>query len=249
MYHAYEHGYSVLPRLRKLGSGPVFELTPHDLPRYLQAKHEAVRSQTCFLEHDMSAEIYDTVCGFVVRHYPGPLQEPHTFANLAMQVQEDLIIHRLDDRRDWMAAGHICFPSHWLPESKIGRSLAEIHAPIPGMNLNNQRELAEAMVYSGPFERFVWTVIFEDRLSGHPRLPRKRFDPARPVLFAKVERQVTVGFPDCRAGLFVLRQHLIPEHELNRPALAAALRGMSPDELAYKGLSESIDDLLDYLSH
>ena len=248
MYHAYEQGYSVLPRLRKLGSGPVFELTAHDLHRYLAAKQEAVRCQTCLLEHEMTPELYDVVCDFVVGRYPGPLRKPHTFANVAMQIQEDLIVHRLDEDRDWMAAGHISFPSHWLPESKIGRSLAEIHAPIPGMNLSKQRELVEAMVYSGPFERFVWTVVFEDRIGGHPRLPRKRFDPAHPVVYAKVERQVTVGFPDQRAGLFVLRQFLIPEHELNQPALLAALCGMSPAELAYKGLNECIDDLLAYLS-
>lgn len=247
MYHAYQHGYSVLPRLRKLGSGRVFQITANERERDLRAKEAAIRHQTCFVEHQMTAEIYKAVCKFVVERYPSRLEEPHTFENLAMQIQEDLIVHRLLADVDWMAAGHVCFPSGWRPEDKIGRPLATIHEPIPGMNFDNQRELVEAMVYSGPFERFVWSVVFEDRLNFHPSVRKLPFNPARPVIYMKVERQLTVGFPEHRAALFVLRQFLIPEAEIDKPALILALRGMTDAQRVYKSIAAHFGELIAYL--
>lgn len=240
MYHAYTSPYSVLPQLQPLGSDPIFEITP-DRDRYLAAKEDiATRRQVSFEAVGMTADIYDTVCRFIVDRYPAPLAPPHTFDNLARQIQEDLVIQRLSESDDWLGAAHVSFPSGWDPAEKIGRPLSVIHAPVPGMNLAASRKLVETMVHRGPYQRYVWSAVYEDTLDFHPGTPKKPFDPAAPVLFIKVERQITYGFADLGAALFVLRQHMIPEAEIDKRALHRTLMGMSAEHREYKGVTEGL---------
>lgn len=247
MYHVYKKGYSVLPQLSRITNDKVFEVTLKDQMQFLEAKCEATKFQTCFTEHEMDQDIYKTVCRFIVDNYPIRLNEPFTFSNIAMQIQEDIAIMRLDDEREWLAAAHICFPSGWLPEDKIGRSFSEIHAPVPGINLAMGRKMVEAMIHRGPFERFVWSPVFEDRINFHPRTLKVKFDPKNPAIFIKVERQLTIGFPEHRASLFVIRQHLIRD-EIDKLALAESLKSMTEDQRIYKGVNECFDELVSWLS-
>ena len=146
-----------------------------------------------------------------------------------------------------MAYGHVCFASDWRPEEKIGLSFREVHVPVPGMNLAASDRLVHAMIHAGPFERFVWSVVHEPRLNFHPRFPKRRFDPAAPCVYLKVERQTTVGFPDLGAALFSFRQHLLGMDDIQIPALIAALERMTPPQRAYKGLTDSAEPLIAWL--
>lgn len=247
MYHPYKEGYSLLPKLKRIDKEDVFKPTFHDLWHYREQKKEAVKNQCVYVERHCSEEIKKEVTFFINDYYPHALAEPHVLSVMAMQMQEDLIIHRMDDERDWMALGHVCFPSGWEPQYKVGRRLEEIHAPIPGMRLDNSRKLVEAMVTAGPFERFVWSVIFENRINGHPRKPKKKFNPDDPEVFVKVERQVTVPFPEVKAALFLLRQYILTEKELDKPALIKSLNEMTPEQRSYKGVDRHFDDLVKYL--
>lgn len=247
MYHPYKEGYSLLPKLKRIGKEDVFQPTLDDMWYYREQKKEAVKHQCVYVEKHCSDEIKKDVIFFINDYYPHALAQPHILSVMAMQIQEDLIIHRMDDERDWMALGHICFPSGWEPQYKVGKPLAQIHAPIPGMRLDNSRKLVEAMTTAGPFERFVWSVIFEDRINGHPRKAKKNFDPDNPEVWVKVERQVTVPFPEHRAALFVLRQYILEERELDKPALAKALKEMTPEQRSYKGVERHFDDLVNHL--
>ncbi len=244
MFHAYLEGYSVLPKLKKL-TGNIFQ--SHDLEKFLAEKQTAMETQKCQLEYNMSPEIYEAAISFIREHCPHQLVGPYTFGNLAMQVCEDLIIHRLDETTDWLAATHVCFPSGWRPEENIGKPLIEIHKPVVGMNLKTSRKLIETMVFHGPFERYVWSVLFEPRINGHPSRPKKPFSPENPQIWVRVERQITWGLPELSAALFVLRQHLIPEDELDKPALIKALEEMSPEHLAYKGYTSCVEDVIKHL--
>jgi len=246
--HRYKNGYSVLPELQKLGDKPVFERTQHDYDRYIADKRAALDSQPCFVEADMSAEIYQTVCEWIVRSFPVPLQQSESLSDLMMQIQEDIVIHRMDDDKDWVSCGHVCLPSSWNLADVIGKSFVECHQPVPGMELGQSRRMVEAMVHHGPFERFQWGVFFEDRLNYHPwTASRKQFDPQNPFVMVKVERQVLYGFPKLNAAAFVLRQHLLPESTLDKIALAAALEGMSSEQRLYKGIATCAPRLIDYL--
>lgn len=238
-YHPYIDGYSVQPRLNKIGDENVFCIDDK-YDEYMELKQDAVKLQACFLEHDIDDSVYQVICQYIVdqveKEFPGHLQGPSNFAALAMQLQEDLVLHRLDSDRDWMAACHLCFPSGWFPENNIGKPLREIHSPIPGMKLDLSRKLVETMVNHGPFYRFVWTPIFKYQINHHPRCPRKAYEPGDPIL-VKVERQVTIPFPEIGASLFVLRQHIV--EDVHEKELAQAIVGMDDGQKKYKGVNDA----------
>ena len=53
-----------------------------------------------------------------------------SFNSFCQGVCEDIAIVRCSpERGDWSAALHICAPSHWAPEEKLGKGYAATHAP------------------------------------------------------------------------------------------------------------------------
>lgn len=109
------------------------------------------------------------------------------------------------------------------------------------MNLNNSFKLATAMVNNGPFQRFVWSVVTENKISFHPDEINKPFDGQ---LFVKVERQITIPFPEIQAGLFILRQNILLPEEIDYTALRNACAGMTDAQREYKGISGEMMDWL-----
>lgn len=230
MFHPYRNGYDVLPRLSPLGNEPIFQVDQH-LDEYLAAKR-AVTHQP-FHEHDLNSLVMSSICRFMndrllIEH---PNFKPTLdFSAIAMQVQEDLLIHRISGDDDWLAACHVCLPSHWRPEEKIGKSFEQIHTPVPGMN--STKKLVRSML-KGPFFRFVWGIDFSKRLNCHPDQPR---EPFVGNVWVKVERQVIYGFPELDAVLFVIRPYFV---EPDMPCLKAAVLGMTAEQRAYKHIPES----------
>lgn len=229
MIHPYRNGYSLKPALNKL------EVSPFVKNKYLtKTRQRATKTQTVFFEHDINEEIYLPICKYIAQETK---QDLKSFPELAYHLAEDVIIHRIQNNKDWMAAGHICLPSGWWPEEKIGKSLAEIHKPIPGMKLDQSYKLAETMINHGPFYRYVWSVVYEAQINCHPSLPKKEFSGN---VYVKVETQHTVGFPEIQAGLFVLRQDLLYPGEIDYPALFQACKNMTDAEKEYKGITEEL---------
>jgi hypothetical protein len=177
-------------------------------------------------------------------------------------VQEDLaLVCRRPDGTDWLAAVHLCSPNHWAAGEKVGRTFAQVHAPVAGMAPFNQRsaDLVKAMIERGPYVRFAWGLGTDARLNHHPEPPPgippedwqgRRFDPGHPRLFVRLERQVLWGFPQQEAALFTIRSYfrdcaqLTPEE---RGQLRLALLSMTPETLAYKGLTANRDPVLAWL--
>ncbi|TDE86660.1 MULTISPECIES: heme-dependent oxidative N-demethylase family protein [Deinococcus] len=180
---------------------------------------------------------------------------------LGLNAPEDLALIARDPRtgRDWLAAAHVLSPGHWDPRDKLGRDFVAVHTPVAGsgpMNATAPR-LVEAMMTRGPFVRFAWGVAMGDRLDHHPAAPpdadraaSTRFDPDG--AFLRVERQTLTGFPAAQGALFTIRPYTYPLREAvanpdHARALAAALRGMTPEQVAYKGLGTLLPDLLAWL--
>lgn len=177
---------------------------------------------------------------------------------LACQMQEDLAVTSIEGRKNWVSALHVCLPSHWTPETKIGRNFAQVHGPVAGSReiVGQADLLLDAMIEATDgLVRFVWGVQFDDRLNHHPDdLPRGEFDEKTPSAFLRVERQVLWGFPEVSASLFTIRPYLSDLSKINheperRSALASALSGMSPQTLKYKSLDRCREGLLRWLSH
>lgn len=244
MHDVYKVGYNTLPNLRKLAPEQVFERDCSDSGLIQIEKEEALRNQNYFMERDNDPAFYEACERWILENYPRPLKSTK-YLDMAKEVDEDLLIHRIEGDKDWLSSAHVCFASHWLPEEKIGKSFDEIHQPVP-MNLKNSRKLVQAIVHGGIFERFVWSVVYDERHNFHPRLEHRRFDRSDPRVLVKVERQVTVGFSEHDFCLFILRQYLIQEKDLDKNILAEVISGMTPEQKRYKGL-EDCGDLLDYL--
>ena len=176
---------------------------------------------------------------------------------LAMNVQEDLsILVAAPDGTDHLAALHVLLPEKWNPLDKIGRSFAEVHAPVAGSAamIASAPKLIQAVVSRGPFARFVWGVTPSGRLDHHPNVPPEAGltdDPAQYLL--RVERQTLHGFPAHSGALFTIRAYLYPLRALlctpeQAAALASGIRSMTPEQLKYKGLTRRGPGLLAWLT-
>ncbi|RYG30165.1 DUF3445 domain-containing protein [bacterium] len=175
---------------------------------------------------------------------------------LARLVAEDLAVVRREGDLDWTAYLHVCAPSHWAPEDKIGRSFFKTHDTIPGFERVNaaSKGLIKAMVESGPWVRFTWGPEADDRLNHHPEPPPDE-DPDRwngrqfeDRFWIRWERQTLWPLREVDAALFTIRVGYVADDELSlseREALAAALQGMSPESREYKGLTRGFDRLME----
>ncbi len=149
------------------------------------------------------------------------------------------------DRLAWL---HVAFPSRWAPEEKIEESFAGTHAPVPGMSRTSEvaPRLFDLVRQQGPKVRFAWGIAFDPDPDQHPDRPRSVFDGER--FWLRVERQVLAALPVDGAFLFTIRVHVQPSDRLRDDpeaahGLASALRGMSPEARAYKGLVDTADAL------
>lgn len=241
MYHPYKDGYSTLPNLRRITPAEVFEQSQEESGAIMREKRPVLGARRAFWEADCPSGLQDRLAGWVGSWHPWrPLG---SFREVSSRIPEDLMIHCVSGDRDWLAAAHVCFPSHWEPGDKIGRSWEEIHRPVP-MNLANSGKMVRAMCAEGCFERFVWSVVYDRRYDFHPSVPSSSFSRENPLVLVKVERQVTVGFPRLGCCLFILRQYLV--EDFDREALARAIEGMDHEQRAYKGLLEP-GSLLEWL--
>ncbi|MEN9208396.1 MAG: DUF3445 domain-containing protein [Gloeomargarita sp. GMQP_bins_14] len=174
---------------------------------------------------------------------------------LAMQIQEDLCVVSRTGDRHWVSVIHLCFPNHWAAQDKIGRSFAEIHAPVPGMEPLNRRgaALVQAMIAGPPMVRFAWGLSTDTELNHHPDRPGGRtFDPQCPCLYLRLERQVIWGLPAVEAALFFIRTYFrdvscLRQDPMHHTALRSAIQSMSPAALTYKGLAPHLREILAWL--
>jgi hypothetical protein len=180
------------------------------------------------------------------------------FDALCGQVQEDLAICQLAGERDWLAAIHLSAPNHWSPAEKIGKPFGAVHGPVPGMEKLNQQyfKMLLTAVQKGPFCRFAWGIATDSRLNHHPQPPpgvdsvywagRKIGEYHSQPLYVRVERQTLTGLPACNAFVFTIRTYFYTIDELSteeKKALLRAVESMTPESLAYKGLTGTIDAL------
>lgn len=191
------------------------------------------------------------------------------FDALAMQVQEDMAITcQGSDGKDWLALLHLCSPSHWAAEDKIGKSFFQVHAPVPGIEKINQaaKGFVDAIVNKGPYVRFVWGFGSDNRLNHHP-VPPAHVDPIEwkgrsfdegmksgTPFYLRVERQVIYGFPKFRASLFCIRVSHWDGREIKKDLvkiekLVNALNSMNAKSLVYKGLLESRESIIEWLKN
>lgn len=179
----------------------------------------------------------------------------------ARLVQDDLLILERAEVGWRLTAGCLCFPSSWVLADKMGKVLAEIHAPVPGFGpATRQAEIMarmfDAMRPETPMIRWNFSLYGDERLF-HPDVSgpgERRFgagERAHPV-YLRVERQTLRKLRETGAIAFTIRISLDPLERLEShekgaeiaAALADQIDALTPEQLDYKGLTLEKDRVL-----
>ncbi|MDP3085938.1 MAG: DUF3445 domain-containing protein [Rubrivivax sp.] len=173
---------------------------------------------------------------------------------LSLVFAEDFAVIDGDGRIPWLA---VTLPSHWAPETKIGRRFHEVHAPVAdnALLLNAADALARTVTSDQPWERFVWNITDHPRLHAHPeRVSKPRWQHTAPAnAWWRTERQTFIPVPGQRQAVFTIQVDLTPLAQAVRAPgraqrLHAAVASMTPAVLAYRGLCTVRDPLLQWLA-
>ena len=169
----------------------------------------------------------------------------------ALQFEEDVALMH-DGRLQCIC---FCFPSSWIPRTRLGCRLEEIHAPVGDGDrlVQASPKIAHAMSTMGPFRRHVWTLAMSGDLNQHPRR-KVSAEPERvDQLWFRVETQTTLPLGDGRSSLFFVKVDTVPLLRMfeDRPRarrICDSVFSMSDTILEYKGLGAARRVLKDYAS-
>lgn len=164
-------------------------------------------------------------------------------------VPEDLCVHLPGtDGRLRLVAGCVAFPNGWSLPAKIGRTVGEVHAPVPGYRESIGAPVDQLLDRLSP-ERGLWRL--NGSLLADSRLYRpgpEDSQPAREVrvpdgIVLRVERQTLRRLPRTGAVVFTIRTYVHPLRSIeDDPAacrdLTGWVRAMPPEVLRYKGLAD-----------
>lgn len=179
-----------------------------------------------------------------------PAREAHPLVCAARFVQEDLcVLERAADGALKLTAAVVCFPSRWVLSEKLGRTLSEIHAPVPfyAEQLGAPVDRFVARFRTGqPVWRVNWNVhdspeLFQPRTPPRPAdAPPLTAQNAGEQLWLRVERQTLRRLPRSNAVLFTIRTYVYALSALVRTTqdaaqLLEALRALPAETVGYKG--------------
>jgi hypothetical protein len=172
-------------------------------------------------------------------------------------VPEDLVLLVERDGRLVFGGGSVCFPNRWDLRSKLGLSMAGVHAPVA--RLNEQLEVPidsffDRLTPQRSFWRLGWGIL--DTADWYTPLdgtaaPRP-VDPAPEQFFLRVERETLRRFPVTNCVLFTIRTYVAPILEAAEDPdvaqrLADSLSALPDDVRGYKDLRTTADALISTL--
>jgi hypothetical protein len=168
---------------------------------------------------------------------------------LGCLVEPDLLMLQADrDGSFKLLAGCVCFPTFWRPTEKLGRPMAEIHGPPPGLHAGLGRQIDTFLTHLHPdvaWLRSNWGLSASPERNQHPDrlLPRLNSESRLETTWLRVERQALIRLPETSGVLFAIRVEMesldrIKEGKLGvTEAIASALETMAPAIAEYKGLA------------
>lgn len=185
-------------------------------------------------------------------------------SGLTTFLQEDFVILKLDGdtlRTEYLC---VCFPSRWDPREKLGLDFAAIHAPVAdnAALIAASQSIVTMAFMKQPMLRHVWLIVPSASLDQHPDKngawwteTLRDMSPLLPNLFFRVERQTTWPLPHLQRAVFFIRVMMSPLVDVIQVApgraalLAASLRSMTPEVVAYRGMTDAMPRLLAELDH
>lgn len=186
-------------------------------------------------------------------------------AQAARLVQDDLLILSRADAGWRLVAASLSFPSSWVLSEKIGKVLDAIHDPVPGFAPGTRSAAIMARMFDAlrpetPLIRWNWSLygdrrLFHPDISG-PDLPRFGSGETADPVYLRLERQVLRKLPETGAIVFTIRISLVdfdsfagePHAAGLAEKLHAQLLALTPEQLAYKGLTRERERILSRLA-
>lgn len=196
----------------------------------------------------------DPVLEVVVRWFVDP---PSTAggregASLARELgarwQPDFVLLRKDQKGEFrMVGGCVCDPSAWDPSEKLGRTVAEIHSPVPTLNAAlgpRIRTFLDRLPPDGMLVRENWGLAAVPNRNLHPalQLPGLTADADPSRVWLRVEHQAFRAVPGVDGILFVIWLTVHPLREVLAvpgvaPLFCRGLESMPEPIAAYKGVA------------
>ncbi len=193
-----------------------------------------------------SQELLSEVKSFLAAYHPMLSTvtdaSEHPIVQASRLVQEDFCVLVREDA--WrLRAACVCFPSRWDLTTKIGTTMDEIHAPVPGYEAELSTPTNSFFDRLRP-ERSYWRLNWT--LLDHPDLfqpQRVRVAPSGELAdwFFRVERQTLRQLPHTGAIVFTIRTYVTSAASLRSsdgefmPALLRSLETAPSDMQDYKG--------------
>lgn len=182
-----------------------------------------------------------------------------TMPLVALELQEDFVILKLEAdtlRTEYLS---VCFPSRWDPREKLGLDFAAIHAPVADNQLLQAAgpNLMTLAFMKQPMLRHVWLISPSASLDQHPDKNEAWWaealadaSPLLPRVYFRVERQTTWPLPQFQRAVFFIRMMMCQLLDVlsvgagRAVALATTLRSMTPAVVAYRGMTDVLPRLL-----
>ena len=157
--------------------------------------------------------------------------------------------------------GSVCFPNRWDLRSKLGLSMAGVHAPVAQLNEQLEAPIDGFFARLTParsFWRLGWGILdtpdWYTPVDGTaaPRPSRAGDDGEHTGvedLYLRVERETLRRFPTTNCVLFTIRTYVTPIPAVSGDVAAArrladAVAALPDDVRAYKGVCATADDII-----
>jgi len=207
-----------------------------------------------------SREVAAAIVDHLHEHWPdrygtaGLAPDLHPLDAAARLVPDDLVLMVERDGGLVFGGGSVCFPNRWDLRSKLGLTMAGVHAPVAQLNEQLEQPIDAFFARLTPersFWRLGWGVVETDDLylpidgTAAPR-PEHRSPES---MFLRVERESIRRFPQSNCVLFTIRTYVASVVDMARQSevadrFADALAALPGDVRDYKGLGGSADDLV-----
>jgi len=208
---------------------------------------------------EAAAEGLQLITAHLVQRFPDhgsvPDRTVHPIDAAGRLVQEDLCVMQRIDGEWRLVAASVCFPSRWDLQLMIGRSLHQIHAPVPDYDkiADPTAGFFDRLTESRPMWRLNWSLLDDAELfqQGRGGIAKPEVPVAGYTL--RVERQTLRRLPVSGAVLFTIRTYrsTLGELAIEKPEfladLAATLATVSSQTQDYKGWTEPMPRILAWL--
>ncbi len=168
-----------------------------------------------------------------------------TLFDSASWVQEDICLLQQHNESLELIAASLCSPSNWELADKLGRSVDQIHSPVPGYEnslATRVNKLLAALKIDKPVQRYNWSVQRGNELYWQSE---DSSDQNSDSYYWRVERQTLLRLPETGAIVFGIRIFLhdfetMSQSPVFSSTLQSIVRNQSEEIRHYKGLDEDL---------